>query len=182
MAKAVKRFALSGRTHRAAATMAEITEQGLINIRAQTDDKALMEALTQVLGAALPIEINTITSAPDGQIFWLGPDEWLARMPDARRAATLTALQKATRSFHAAIVDVSDYYTIIQLSGDVAKELLTAACPLDIDRMTTESCAQSHFAKAAILLYKKEASVFDIQVRWSYAEYVWKYLRLLSGE
>ena len=112
-----------------------------------------------------------------GIILWLGPSEWL--IWTTAREDVLSALDGGLAGIHSAVADVSDYYAILRLSGDLAREVLAHGCPLDLDASVfgSGSCAQSRFRAAAILLHcADDAPTYDVQVRWSYAEYLRRYL------
>ena len=157
----------------------EITEQTLINVRGQAADTSWMQRMQNVLGVLLPTTPNS-TATARATVFWLGPDEWIVRTNDGQRQELLSELQTTTNDAHATVVDVSDYYTVLRLSGAHACDALAVACPLDFhsDVFRTGNCAQSHYARAAVLLHRlDDAPTFDLQVRWSFADYVWEYLQ-----
>lgn len=183
MAEIVYRSPLAAKTGGGSLAMQEITGQTLLNLRGKADDAEFIQAATAVLGVQLPLSANTTTAAGDTSVFWLGPDEWLVRTAAASHTIA-GSLQKALADVHAAVVDVSDYFTVIRIAGAAAREALAAACPLDLhpQKFLPGSCAQSHYGQAAVLLHLvDEAPTFDIQTRWSYADYVWEYLRAAGG-
>ncbi|MGU9951921.1 MAG: sarcosine oxidase subunit gamma [Gammaproteobacteria bacterium WSBS_2016_MAG_OTU1] len=180
--KVVQRSPLAGKSGGEVLQMQEIVEQTLINLRGKTDDDAFMQAVQNSLGA-LPVVANTTTSINNGVIFWLGPDEWQVRFHSPPAAEVLSSLRQSLTNVHAAYNEISDYYTVIRIAGEQARDALAAACPLDLHKLQSGSCAQSHYAKAAVLLYQKDDTpTFDLQVRWSYAEYVWQYLCAATGD
>jgi len=76
-------------------------------------------------------------------------------------------------------VEVSDYYTVIRLSGEKVRPVLASGTPLDLHRSVFSKgrCAQTRFGTASVLLsVHDDIPLIDLQVRWSFAEYVWKYL------
>ena len=157
----------------------EITDLALVNLRGRGD--AFMKAAEEELGAALPIAPNTTISVGKRIIFWLGPDEWLVR--DTESAAATKIVDWAAATSAAAAVLVSDYYTVIGIGGARAKPALATACPLDLDILGVGQCAQSHFGQAAIMIYCCDNTPnFELLVRWSFADYVWEYLRAASKE
>ncbi len=181
MAEIKTRSPLAAKTGGGALAMQEITGQALINLRGRADCEPFAAAVRDALGAPLPVAPNTTAAAGGRRIFWLGPDEWLVRAPETMRGEIFTALQKtrAAAEGHAAVVDVSDYYTIIRIAGARARDALAAGCPLDLhpQQFAVGQCAQSRFARAAILLWhSSDAPEFELQVRWSFAEYLWEYL------
>lgn len=171
---------------------------GKILIRGLAEDPAFLRAAESALGVALPLVPNTTTALKkkgggkkDGgekgvggsgvgvgeRIFWMGPSEWLVWTSE--REALLSALGDGLSGAHSALADVSDYYAVLRLSGGLAREVLAHGCPLDLDESVfgAGSCAQTRFRAAAILLHcADDAPTFEVQMRWSYAEYLRRYL------
>ena len=166
----------------AVASEHQLAEQALcgkLNLRGDPKDSAFVDTVEQVLGLSLPLAANTIGSAAKKTIFWLGPDEWLLHLPLEEVGETLEALHTALGNQHHAVTDVSDYYTVIYLSGPQAREVIASGSPLDIrpDHFSAGDCAQTRFGHASILLWPlDEAPAFGLQVRWSYAQYLFDYL------
>jgi len=143
------------------------------------EESTFLDAVAGVLGAVLPEEPNTTVKAGARTIFWLGPNEWLVHTLDGEEAALVVALRQALAGVHAAVVDVSDYYTVLRLAGAQARTVLGKGCPLDLHPRAFKpgDCAQSLIAKASVLLHLvDESPTLDIQVRWSFAEYLWLFL------
>ena len=134
--------------------------------------------MEQCLGIALPLRPNTVSTGDAYTAFWLGPDEWLIHCAEDAQAGTVASLRDALRQKHAAVTDVSDYYMVIRMSGDRAREVLSKGTPFDVHPAVFRAgaCAQTCYGHASILLHcVDDAPIFDIQVRWSFAEYLWAY-------
>jgi sarcosine oxidase subunit gamma len=106
-----------------------------------------------------PTEPNTTV----GDVFWLGPDEWLvlgARESDYPDAA--------------ATVDVSANRICFELAGDDAEDVLAQGCTLDLHPSVFAAgrCAQTLLAKAQVILHRTDAETFRVFVRPSYARYL----------
>ena len=187
MAELKSRSPLAAKTGGGALALEEITGQALFNLRGSPADEKFTAAAESALGGALPVAPNTTAQAEGRTVFWLGPDEWQVRVSESARAKTWTALKKvrAAAANGAAVVDISDYYTVIRIAGGGARDALAAGCPLDLHpkKFAAGQCAQSRFGRAAVLLFQcGDAPVFDIQVRWSFADYLWEYLRAAGGK
>lgn len=149
----------------------------LVNVRGDTRDAALMQAMESVLGCRPPEKANTIAHGNDYEMLWLGPDEWLVRSAtahDATRSAPLQAkLGAAFAGVFAAVVDIGSGYTVLEISGTRTREVLARGCPLDLHpKLFGEGqCAQSHYFKASMTLVPTGANSFDIVVRRSFADY-----------
>ena len=159
--------------------MAECPFVGKVNLRGNPDDQAFRAAAEGQLGLELPVAPNTWCSNENYAIYWLGPDEWLIYCADQSQYPTVDELRRALGQSHCAVTNVSDYYLVIRLTGDKARELLAKGTPLDLHPavFTAGMCAQTCFGHATVLICcRDDASTFDIQVRWSFAEYLWNYL------
>lgn len=152
---------------------------GKINLRGNPDNQDFMTKTSDTLGLNLPLEAHTCAQNGKLTCFWLGPNEWLVHFPIDKLDSTINSLKSALKGIHSAVVDVSDYFTILRLSGEQSSELLMKACPLDLhaNEFPIAMASQTRFGHASILLHKIDATPsYDIQVRWSYTEYVWDYL------
>jgi len=150
---------------------------GLLNVRGRVGEIGFREAMAEVLGAAPPTEPNTTARGRGVTLFWLGPDEWLAMAdPDAPRYRD--ALAARLEGVHAAVTEVGDGQTWVELAGHQARDLLARGCPLDLhtESFSAGRCAQTRLAQASVLLYAAEPERLHVQVRRSMARYLWSWL------
>jgi sarcosine oxidase, subunit gamma len=132
-------------------------------------------AVESALGSALPVEPNTWTSTPDGQIIWLGPDEWLVTSKISRPHELEDSLGKVVSAHDGAAVDVSAQRTTIRLSGKLARELLSFGCSIDLrpSAFPTGSSAQTNIGQAGVLILALgNGDDFRLFVRPSFAGYL----------
>ena len=62
------------------------------------------------------------------------------------------------------------------MAGAYARDVLAKGCPLDLHprEFKPGDCAQSHYAKASVLLYQADdAPTYHLTVARSFAEYLW---------
>lgn len=159
--------------------IAECGFTGKINLRGDPDDPDFLSSVQSSLGLALPLEPNSFTEDDKHTVFWLGPDEWLIHCVPDERHRLLGRLRESLGEIHSAATDVSDYYLVIRVSGEKARELLSKGTPFDVhpDVFNPGACAQTVFGHASVLLScVDDTPTFDLQLRWSFAEYVWMYL------
>ncbi|WP_144138639.1 sarcosine oxidase subunit gamma [Paraburkholderia sp. BCC1884] len=149
----------------------------LVNVRGDMRDAAFVEAIESVLGCTPPQKANTIARGNGYDMLWLGPDEWLVRSAtahDATRTAPLQAkLGAVFAGVFASAVDIGSGFTVLEISGARAREVLVRGCPLDLHPKLfgVGQCAQSHYFKASMTLVPTAADSFDIIVRRSFADY-----------
>ena len=151
---------------------------GKVNLRGDAEDPEFTESVERALGVALPLAPNTVCTNIDYTVFWLGPNEWLIHCAEGEQAETEQKLRRSLGDRHVAVTDVSDYYVVLRMSGDKAREVLSKGTPFDTrpSVFAPGACAQTFFGHASILLHcVDQGPTFDIQVRWSFAEYLWAY-------
>ena len=144
-----------------------------INLRGDPGDAAFLAAVRRVLGFDLPLAANTTAQKGDHVAYWLGPDEWLL----ATRAAgdhLAASLREALGTMHASVTEVGAGNAVFILAPATARERLAQECPLDLhpSAFGPGQCAQTRFAKAAILLRPLEGGAIELVVRRSFADYL----------
>ena len=158
---------------------------GHLNLRGNAQDPRFVGAVSDVLGDGLPIIANTVTDVQGSTMYWLGPDEWLIVTPGERRAAIESDLRKALASVRVAVTDVSGGQTVLQLHGSRVRDVLAKGCSIDLHprAFSIGRCAQSHLAKAPVLIGQIENQpYFEIIVRRSFADYLWSWLATAAAE
>jgi heterotetrameric sarcosine oxidase gamma subunit len=138
-------------------------------------------------GLTLPQRACTMTSGDTAQVLWLGPDEWMIRPADRTEPAFAEAVNTACAGAHHQLVDVSDYYTDIGVTGARAREVLAKLTPLDMHPRGFQGgeVKGSMFGRVpAILRLEPDAApeTFTLTVRWSHADYLWCMLALAGRE
>lgn len=158
-------------------TMAERVV-GKVTLRGNSDDPKFLKATKDVLGVDLPVEPLTYNEGGAYTAHWVGPNEWMIYTPEDGQTALVGGLQKALDGQVVQVLDVSDYYTVIRLSGPAAREVLMKGTPLDIHPRSFKvgQCTGTLYVHSDIFLsLRDDAPVFDVQIRWSHADYLWDY-------
>lgn len=158
---------------------------GHINLRGDPADTAFLAAVEFELGFELPLKANTVAGGQDIKAFWLGPNEWLIVTAGELEAPVAQGLRKALSGMFCAVTEVSGGQTIIALRGQKVLDLLAKGCPLDLHprEFGPGRCAQSHLAKAPILLCQTDTEpTFDLIVRRSFSDYLWLWLQDAAAE
>lgn len=132
------------------------------------------DAVGRSLGAALPTEPNTWTHTGDGQIVWLGPDEWLVTSTGARPDEFEEELGWVVSAYDGAAVDVSAQRTAIRVRGTLARELLSFGCALDLRlwAFPAGSCAQTAIGQSGVLIIALGNDDLRLLVRPSFVGYL----------
>lgn len=157
----------------------------VINLRGNPDDAAFGAAASAALGLALPVQACTSTANAVCRVVWAGPDDWFVIAPKGQADVIASRLRKALAGVHHAVTDVSCGYTVLQLDGPMARDVLAQGCPLDLHPRAFQpgASAGSHFFKASIWLWQTDASPsFELLVRRSFMGYVWLMLERCTQE
>lgn len=147
---------------------------GKLNLRGKGE--AFSTACEKVLGLPLPQSPNTIEESKGTRAYWVGPDEWVVHLPLEGAAGILDALREALAGIHAAVIDITDYYTVIALDTPLAAEIIACGSAFDTRDFAIGQCAQTRFGHASILLWPTEKG-YAVQIRWSYARYLYDYFQ-----
>jgi len=110
---------------------------------------------------------------------WLGPDEYLLLAPVGEMRAIAVELTAALAGIPHSLVDVSQRHVALQVSGPRASEILSTGCPLDLDpaEFPPGMCTRTLFGKAAIVLWRRSAEEYHLEVWRSFSDYVTGCLR-----
>ncbi|MGE0845235.1 MAG: sarcosine oxidase subunit gamma [Flavobacteriaceae bacterium] len=167
-----------------AAAMAERRFLGKFVLRG--DAAKIGTAAKAALGVALP-ENGRLAIKGKTMVLATSPDEWLV-ICDGPAEAAINALSGKLSKLHHQIADVSDYYTTIRLSGPRARDMLQKITTRDMHRreFTPGACGGILLAHAnpviALLSDDSGGAVFDIHIRWSFADYLWCEIAHSGGE
>ena len=149
-------------------------------------------AVSAVLGFELPGRANSFAGAGDHTAIWLGPDEWMIITLAGGEHELAAKLAGKLQSLHHQVVDVTDYYTTIALSGTRSREMLMKLSTIDFHprALTSGTAVTTMLAKAnaTVLLIESDTggtgtgtgtssvldnAIFEIIVRRSMADYLW---------
>ena len=149
---------------------------GKLNLRVKENDLKAREVIENYFNYILPKLSGEVSGNDEGRVLWLGPNEYLILCSDENKSNIINNLKEKLKESFYALTDVSDYYLTMRLSGPKSIEVLSKACPLNFEKnlLKKDSCAQSYISKATVLIDRlSDEPVFDISVRWSFAEYLW---------
>ncbi|MER5674903.1 sarcosine oxidase subunit gamma [Pseudonocardia alni] len=131
------------------------------------------------LGTALPTGANTWAAAGDGEVVWLGPDEWLVTSRSPNAAVSEAALRELVAGeAGGAAADTSAQRVVLRIGGRLARELLSFGCSLDLHPRSFPAgrSAQTLLGGAGVILLARDAAadadggaVLDVHVRSSFA-------------
>ncbi len=138
----------------------------------RVDPQTGVAAVKLAFELELPQEPLTSSRSGDAACLWLGPDEWMIVGKD--NVAQMPA------ETHYQLADVSDQFTVIEISGPRARDALMKLTTLDIHPRAFQvgQVAGSLFGHADARLWltgesDDDGPGFQLFVRWSMADYLW---------
>jgi sarcosine oxidase subunit gamma len=139
---------------------------------------AVADAVQGALGLPLPDALSS-TATGDAAALWLGPDEWMIVSAEAQAAEVSAKAAAGLAGRHHQVVDVGDYYTVVEARGEKARPALMKLTTLDLHPRAFRPgmVAGSVFGRANATVWlrqdQEEAGVFWLFIRWSMADYLW---------
>jgi len=162
-----------------ALTLKELKFLGKFVLRG--DEGEIGAAVAAALGGAWPAEPLATADWEKGTVLWLGPDERMVVVGEAEATEIEGVLRGALAGTHHQIVDVGDYYTVLEVAGLPAWKLLSKATTLDLHprAFPPGMAAGGTFGHAQAILWRTTENSTDavpsfrLIVRWSMADYLW---------
>lgn len=159
--------------------LAELPFAGKFILRADPD--LAVEPLRRALGLGLPFDPLTSSTSGGASFLWMGPDEWMLVTRPGDAAERRAAAQQALAGRHHQLVDVSDYYTMLEVAGESARALLMKLTALDLHPRAFRAgmVTGSVFGRANAMIWmpaddgEEGEPAFRLFIRWSMADYLW---------
>lgn len=141
-------------------------------------DAAVAGAAGAAFGVAVPMKSGAPGTKGGRAAIWLGPDEWLLIADGEEPAALGATLEAALKDQPHSLVDVSQRQLGVELSGPLARRALSAGCPLDLrdGPFPVGFATRTILAKSEIVLWRREARSYRVEVWRSFADYVVDFL------
>jgi sarcosine oxidase subunit gamma len=155
--------------------LAELVPPGAINLQGDANDHRFVRKAGAVLGCVLPTAPNSVQTAAEVTVVWLGPDEWLVLTAPGAETAMAQGLEQGLADTAASIVDVSGNRVLLRLRGAGTREVLAKGCPLDLHPRVFKpgQCAQTVLARTSVILHQiDDVPTFDLYPRRSFAGYL----------
>ena len=155
---------------------------GHLVLRGDAGNAAFRDGAATALGTALPQEPLSLVTHGDIQVQWISPDEWLVILPGGREHNLEVALRDAL-SGHYSVVNVSGGQTVIHMQGPNARDVLMKSAPYNFHprNFPVGKGVVTVFAKAGANIRRVDENAWELVVRRSFADYVWRWL-LDAGE
>ena len=143
----------------------------IATLRLRSFDTAVLNAVSDTLGVALPIRPNTSSGRmPRG--LCLAPGEWMI-VGHTGEACSLLVAAAGAKVAH--LADIGEGMVTYAVSGSTARDLLAKGCTLDLHPrvFASDQCAQTLFAQVGIVVDRPpEGDEFIVHASASYAHHL----------
>ena len=166
-------------------SMKEKSPVAKINLRGNLENKDFVSTAGKILGMILPKEPCSISTKEKITCMRLGPNEWLLVSNDMiSKDSNDYELEKVlfndiSKKNLGSVTNVSDQYTIFNLTGSNIFEILSKACPFDFnsDSYANNKVVQTILNHIDVTIHKKNENDVDLYVRRSFAKHLWDWLK-----
>ena len=166
-------------------SMKEKTPVGKINLRGNLENKDFASTAGKILGMILPKEPCSISTKEKITCMWLGPNEWLLVSNDTiTKDSNDYELEKVlftgiSKKNLGAVTNVSDQFTIFNLTGSNIFEILSKGCPFDFnsDSFTNNKVVQTLLNHIDVTIHRKTKDDVDLYVRRSFSNHLWSWIK-----
>jgi sarcosine oxidase subunit gamma len=137
-------------------------------------DEAARARCSAAFGVDLPARLGPAGEGDGRAVLWLGPDEWLLIAERAESGPLGSELEAQLRETPHSLVAVSDRQIGLLVGGANASRALSAGCPLDLrpTAFPLGMATRTIFDKAEIVLWRRGAEAFHVEVWRSFAPYL----------
>ncbi len=159
--------------------ISEVGPVGMITLRGDLADKALIKAAVAAGGVNLP-EQRRINTEGDRGMAWMSPDELLILCPYAEAKDRTADLAAAVAGQFALAVNVSDARAVFELKGPHARDVMAKLAPVDLhpSAFTPGMFRRTRLAQVAAALWMPQEDCFRIVCFRSVAQYVFDLLNV----
>ena len=171
--------ALNHASYDGIARVEECGLQGMITLRGDLSDKALIKVIKDATGQKMPGQREANVQGETG-VCWMSPDELLVLVPYAEVEARLADMTNALSGVHALAVNVSDARAVFRVSGAYAREGLGKLAPVDfsVEAFRVGQIRRSRLAQVAGAFWMDDEETFRVVCFRSAATYVFNLLKV----
>ena len=166
-------------------SMKEKTPVAKINLRGDLENKDFVSKAGKILGMILPKEASSTTSKEKITCMWLRPNEWLLVSNDTvdkesnEYELEQLLFKDISKTNLGAVTNVSDHYTIFNLTGSNIFEILSKGSPFnfDSDAFGDNKVIQTILNHVDVTIHRKSKEDVDLYVRRSFSDYLWAWIK-----
>jgi len=139
---------------------------------------------SKAFGVTLPSALLKAETNDTRTAISLGPDEWLLIAEDGVAESLAHEMTQALGTQFHSLVDISHRNAGFDVSGVAAETVLASGNPLDLHLSTfpVGMATRTIFSKAEIVLWRKNADTFHVEIWRSFLPFMWGLLEEASSE
>ena len=166
-------------------SMKEKTPVPKINLRGDLENKDFVSKVGKILGIILPKESCSTTTKEKITCMWLGPNEWLLVSNDTTTKESndyeleQVLFNDISKTNLGAVTNVSDHYTIFNLTGSNIFEILSKGSPFNFNSENFEDnkVVQTILNHVDVIIHRKTKEDVDLYVRRSFSDHLWAWIK-----
>ena len=166
-------------------SMKEKTPVAKINLRGDLGNKDFVSRVGKLLGIILPKESCSTSTKEKITCLWLGPNEWLLVSNDTiDKESNDYELEKLlfkdiSETNLGAVTNVTDHYTIFNLTGSNIFEILSKGSPFDFnsENLIDNKVVQTILNHIDVTIHRKTKENVDLYVRRSFSDHLWSWIK-----
>ncbi len=166
-------------------SMKEKTPVAKINLRGDLENKDFVSKVGKILGMILPKEVCSTSTKEQITCMWLGPNEWLLVSNDTIDKETNDyelehlLFKDISKTNLGSVTNVSDHYTVFNLTGSNIFEILSKGSPFNFDSGTfgDNKAIQTILNHVDVTIHRKSKEDVDLYVRRSFSDYLWAWIK-----
>ena len=166
-------------------SMKEKAPVAKINLRGDLENKDFASKAGKILGMILPKEACSISTKEKITCMWLGPNEWLLVSNDTVDKESndyeleQLLFKDISKTNLGAVTNVSDHYTIFNLTGSNIFEILSKGSPFDFnsENFGDNKVVQTILNHVDVTIHRKTKENVDLYVRRSFSDHLWAWIK-----
>ena len=166
-------------------SMKEKTPIAKINLRGDLQNKDFVSKVGKILGMILPKEACSTSTNEQITSMWLGPNEWLLVSNNTVDMKTndyeleQLLFKDISKTNLGAVTNVSDQFTIFNLSGSNIFEILSKGSPFDFntENFGDNKVIQTILNHVDVTIHRKSKEDVDLYVRRSFSDHLWAWIK-----
>ena len=166
-------------------SMREKTPVAKINLRGNLENKDFASRVGKILGMILPKEACSTSAKEQITCMWLGPNEWLLVSNDTVDKESndfeleQLLFKDISKTNLGAVTNVSDHYTIFNLTGSNIFQILSKGCPFNFssENFGDNKAIQTILNHIDVTIHRKSEDDVDLFVRRSFSNHLWSWIK-----
>jgi len=146
------------------------------------NSREFISAVGKVINILIPTEANTSSSNGEITTIWLSPDEWLifSNTIDDKDFNQIEEklIQNICKKKLGAVIDVTDQFVMINLSGNKIFDLFQTGSPFNFNEFRNKKGAttQTLLAKIDVIIQNKDQNDANLFVRRSFSRHLFSWM------